>query len=129
VTLPLDTTMQFLKNIFGADPPPENYVVHIHEMNRYADESGQYVAHEFEDFSTAKEYARRYTRASVEEVRKDSSSPEELKTQWFGFGAGASVSGGRNTYSGSDEIDFFIATPASAGELDYQSLAQTKQEI
>lgn len=100
------------------------YKVVVHEMNHYQDEKEQYCSAEFQSFELAKEYAKRLTRNSLESFRKPNQNNQELKDQWFGFGEYAFVEGGKEYYSGSEEIDFFIANPASKEETNYGGLVE-----
>lgn len=67
-------------------------------------------------FSTeeaAIEFARRWTRDSFEEQGRSQSA-------WRAYGDSALVIGG--SYSGSDEIDFFEANPATPEERDFNAV-------
>jgi hypothetical protein len=79
----------------------------------------------FPSFEAAREYARRRTRASLEEMRKPDQAREELRFMWFQFGESAQAIGREpgSTYYASADIDFFIDNPASEKERDWAGLA------
>lgn len=68
----------------------------------------------------AKEYARRRTRDSLEELRKPDVTAEELRKMWYSFGEDCLVIGG--DYAGLSELDFFIANPATPEERDWEAV-------
>jgi hypothetical protein len=84
------------------------------------DPAEDYAKRGFASLEAAVEFARRWVRDSVEEFRSSAKSSEELRKAWFIFGEDAIVIGGN--YKGSDEIDFFIANPATPQQRDWQSL-------
>jgi hypothetical protein len=97
---------------------PKLYSVRIIEMSHYQDPEGE---RDYEGFPTAKlarEFARRWVRDSLEELREPGQSAEELRRMWFLFGEDAFTEG----YKGSDELDYFIDHPAPAGECDWASV-------
>jgi hypothetical protein len=74
-------------------------------------------------FSTpevAREFARRRVRDSVEELRAASQTAAELGHLWGSFGEDAIALGLQ--YAGSDDLDHFLAQPATPRERDWQSL-------
>jgi hypothetical protein len=99
----------------------EGFMVLVIDMGRY-DPEEDYVAGEFPTFESAKEFARRRVRDSVEELRKAAGSGEELRRLWHMFGEDASVLGGEPHYAGSHELDFFIAHPATDDERDWRAV-------
>lgn len=74
----------------------------------------------FPTFELAREYARRRTRDSLEELRPQSTDAEDLKQRWILFGEDCIVVPG--PYSGKAELDFFIANPATPEERDWGRL-------
>jgi hypothetical protein len=95
----------------------------IIDMARY-DPDEDYVIGGFPTFELAKEFARRWVRDSVEELRTSGGSKEELRRLWHSFGEDASVIGGEERYAGSHELDFFIAHPATTQERDWKAIKQ-----
>ncbi len=80
-----------------------------------------YTVDGFPTQELAREYARRWVRDSVEELRKTGQTKEELRSQWLTFGEDAVVVGGG--YAGSLELDFFIEHSATAKERDWQAIS------
>lgn len=80
----------------------------------------------FRTFEDAREYARRRTRDSVEEMRAEVSSSEELRERWKTFGEDCVVVGGG--YVGSSEMDYFISEPATPEQRDWASLTPDPQQ-
>jgi len=76
-----------------------------------------------EGFATAEEaieYARRRTRASVEEIRRPEFTAEEIHRQWRSFGEDCRVIGPEGViYLASSELEVFIDHPATAEERDW----------
>ena len=80
----------------------------------------EYTIDGFPTQEAAIEFARRYTRDSLEESRQPGMTDRELREAWHLFGESACVIGGG--YLGSQEIDFFIAHPATAEERYWQAI-------
>lgn len=99
----------------------KTYSVSIIEMARYQDDDGSYSINGFPTFELAREFARRWVRDSLEELRRPGISREELRKSWFMFGEDAAVVGGEY-YAGSQEIDFFIANRATQEERDWKAV-------
>ena len=97
----------------------KTYSVLVIDMYHYDSESN-FSIKGFPTLELAKEFARRWTRDSLEELRKPGQTKEELRKQWFTFGEDAMVVGG--DYSGYSELDFFIDHPATKEERDWQSI-------
>ena len=97
------------------------FEVLIIDMFRYEPEA-DYVVGIFPTFELAKEFARRWVRDSVEELRAPGQSAEELRRRWFTFGEDASVLRGEPHYAGSHELDYFIAHTATPEERDWQAV-------
>ena len=79
----------------------------------------------FRSFEEAREYARRRTRDSVEELRGEDWTAEGLRQAWLTYGENCIVSGGG--YAGSSEVDFFISQPATADQRDWVSLTPKRR--
>ena len=99
----------------------ESYSVLIIDMFCY-DPEEDYVIRGFPTFELAKEFARRWVRDSVEELRRPGMPAEELSRQWYTFGEDASVLQAEPQYAGSHELDYFIAHPAAPAERDWQEI-------
>lgn len=104
-----------------------SYTVFVCDMFHFADDP----EHELEipGFPTqevAIEYARRRLRSSLEELRKEEQSPEELRDLWYTFGEDCRVVGPEGVvYLASAHLDYFIRHPATPEECDYQSLYES----
>jgi hypothetical protein len=96
--------------------PNQKYEVIVYDMYDYGKK--MYVVG-FPTFELAKEYARRRTRDSLEEQRPQSTDAKDLHDRWFMFGEDCMVV---SDYSGQEELDFFIANPATPEERDWASL-------
>ena len=80
------------------------------------DGDSEYFVRGFPTYDLAKEFARRWVRSCVEDARK-AGDP----TNWAMHGENASVHGGAH-YSGAEEVDFFIANPATSEEVDWEAV-------
>ena len=98
----------------------KDYAVLIIDMSY--DEEKNYVVEGFPTVELANEFARRWVRDSVEELRALNQTREELRSLWFIFGEDASVLAGEPHYAGSHELDYFIEHPATAEERDWQAI-------
>ncbi len=82
----------------------------------------------FPSFETAKEFARRRTRDSVEHLREEmrnfgrEESREGLRRAWDVMGENVVAVGPGELYSAKDEVDDFIDNPASPEERDWLAL-------
>jgi hypothetical protein len=110
----------------GAVMPAASCAVLVYDNSEMGDEDAGHQVSGFPSFEVAKEYARRRVRASLEEVRTPGIAAEGLRRQWELFGESAQVVGGvaGEAYSGRDELDFFIAHPATDEERDWQAVAR-----
>ena len=97
---------------------PKVYSVRVIEMSHYQDPEGERDYEGFPSVELAREFARRWVRDSLEELRKAGQSAEELREMWFMFGEDAFA----HSYKGSDELAYFIDHPASAQECDWASV-------
>lgn len=90
------------------------------DMFNYMDPGGEFTVTGFQRPEDAIEYARRRVRSSVEEMRPTAKSAEEIRSQWFMFGEDCIALGAG--YKGLDELDYYIANPATSEEIDWVSL-------
>ncbi len=93
----------------------KEYSVRIIEMAHAQDPENE---RDYEGFPTpelAREFARRWVRDSVEELRTPEQAAGELRTLWFVFGEDALTDG----YKGSDDLVYFIEHPATRRERDW----------
>ena len=102
------------------EPKGETYTVLIVD-NFHMDPEEDYTVEGFPTPDLAIEYARRVTRDSLEQHRKNpDQTRESLRQAWYGFGESGSVIG--SDYHGRDELDFFIDHPAIPEERDWQAI-------
>jgi hypothetical protein len=99
--------------------PRATFAVAVIDMYHHCDPDEQRTIEGFATVELAREYARRRTRDSLEELRPSAPDPKDLGHQWHAFGEDCCVIGG---YCGAHELDFFIANPASAVERDWAAL-------
>ncbi len=88
--------------------------------NYHMDPEEDFTIDGFPTLELAQEFARRWTRDSLEEQRKPHQAREDLSAMWAMFGENAIVLGG--DYNGRDELDFFIDHPATPEEQDWQAI-------
>jgi hypothetical protein len=98
----------------------KTYSVLIIDMFHYQDSEHEYAIEGFPTLALAKEFARRWVRDSLEELREPGQTKDRLRDLWFMFGEDALVVG--EHYAGSSELDFFINNPASSEERDWKSV-------
>ena len=103
---------------FGGEGCYSVLVIDMFERN--ADE--EIILRGFPTLDVAREYARRRTRDSVEELRRPSQSAADLRRQWLSFGEDCCVIG--EYYCGASEVDYFVTHPASLEERDWKSLEE-----
>jgi hypothetical protein len=105
-------------------PKPDSYWVMILDMGHHQDADHETVVAGFPTFAAAREYARRRTRDSLEDLRQDNQTAQQLRTLWATFGEDILAFGpdAGERYAGASEIDVFIASPASADERDWQAI-------
>jgi nucleotide-binding universal stress UspA family protein len=87
------------------------YSVLIIDMAHYQDPDSERTVGGFATLDEAKAYARNRVRSSVEELRSEGQSHEELRKLWSIYGEDAIVIGGE--YAGASELDHFIDHPES----------------
>ncbi len=105
----------------------ESYNVQVLDnFHLYDDEEEEVFYPGFPSFETAREFARRRTRSSLEEQRQPGLSEEGLKAMWYQFGESAIAAGEgpEENYYGSSEIDYFIDHPATDEECDWAGMAE-----
>jgi hypothetical protein len=83
------------------------------------DEDDGWVVEGFASAAAATEYARRFIRAQIEDLRREAPSLAELKQMYLMFGEYAAVEG----FDSAAWVDHCIATPASRkADTDYDAL-------
>lgn len=83
----------------------------------------------YRGFPTAElaiEFARRWTRDSLEDHRKPGTARAEVRSLWSQFGEHAVVRGpgdpGPRVYDSCDEVESFLDHPATAEERDWKAI-------
>ena len=120
---PLRQALQTMRGQEQTEPRARRagtYSVMILDMSHHGDEGSSYTIDGFPTLELAMEFARRWVRDSLEELRTPGQTREELRAQWFTFGEDAVVLGGN--YAGCSELDFFLDHPATAAERDWQAI-------
>lgn len=99
-------------------------VIVIDNFDSYEREENYQISG-FPDSESAVEYARRFIRHCIEEIRWKHGD-EELRELWLGLGLFAIVSGpdGFPDYTFEDELESFFNNPASPEECDYKAIAR-----
>lgn len=99
----------------------ESYTVFVIDMSY--DSEKDFSISGFPNVELASEFARRWVRDSVEELRGEDQTREQLRRMWHMFGQDATVHGDGNPhYAGSHELDYFIDHPATREERDWQEI-------
>jgi len=100
-----------------------DFAVLVTDNYRVPHDGDRFVVTGFASLEGAIEYARRRTRASVEEMRPTARTADDLRAEFLLFGeSSAVVVGDDRVYSGRDELDYFVTHPASEYERDWLSL-------
>lgn len=103
------------------EPGSSYWSVVVIDMYHYQDpEEGELIVGGFPTAAAAIEYARRRMRSTVEECRPGAHSLQDLRMRWHMFGEDCVVPG--TGYMGLDDLDEFIAHPATPEEIDWVSL-------
>jgi hypothetical protein len=111
-------------DIIAADeggPMERSWSVRITDMAHYMEPDGEGNVEGFPSWEAAVAYARRRVWDSVEELRSPGISAADLRRLWWIYGEDASVVSG--DYSGSSELDEFIARKARPEDRDFAALA------
>jgi hypothetical protein len=113
--------VEAIEQALSATDTPKTFSVLVMDMYHSMDREEQSQVDGFQTYEAAREYVRRRTRDSVQEERPNSTSPKDLEDRWYMFGEDCLVMGG--DYSGGEELDFFIANPATPEERNWTSLS------
>jgi nucleotide-binding universal stress UspA family protein len=95
-----------------AEAAAGTFSVLIIDMAHYQDPDSERTVGGFATLDEAKAYARNRVQNSVEELRSEGQSHEELRKLWSIYGEDAIVIGGG--YAGASELDYFIDHPKGA---------------
>ena len=97
------------------------FAVLVFDMARTGEADGEHLVGEFPTLAAARAYAEARTRASVEELRAAGQTAAELRALWHIYGEDCVVVGGG--FSGRDQLNAYIAEPASPAQCDWAALA------
>ena len=112
--LPDDADVETWKDFF--EPLAVTYAVMVSEHSRFPDDDPPMVFDGFTTAELAAEFARRWTRDSLEEFRLSGKTPQQVREDWGHWGESARVLGG---YNASDDIQTFLDHPATWEERDW----------
>ncbi len=92
-------------------------------MAHYQEEGPEWNYEGFPSPELAREFARRWVRDSLEELREPDQTAKDLRSIWFMFGEDAVTDG----FGGLDELDYFIEHPATEDERDWKAILKTRK--
>ena len=96
-----------------------SFLVMCGDFAHYQDPEEEWVVTGFTSAAVAQEYARRFIRAQIEDLRGQAESQAALKEMYFSWGEYAATEG----FDSAAWVDHCIATPASRkAETDYDAL-------
>ena len=99
--------------------PPGRFAVRCGDHANPGDPDEEWVVEGFASAEAAQEYARRFVRAQIEDLRPQAASPEDLRDIYWQWGEFAITEG----FDQEAWVEFCIATPAArASETDYEAL-------
>jgi hypothetical protein len=96
------------------------YTVVIREMSKHDSPESEWTVARFPTVELAEEFARRWLRDSLEELRAQNQTTEELKKQWTLFGDDVVIP--EVGFVASKNIELYIANPATVQERDWKTL-------
>ncbi len=96
-----------------------SFTVHCGDFAHYQDPEEEWLVAGFASVAAAQEYARRFIRAQIEDLRGEAENPAALKQMYFSWGEYAATEG----FDSAAWVDHCIASPASRkAETDYDAL-------
>lgn len=99
------------------------FSVLVYDMARTGEPDGERRVEGFSTAAAARAYAEARMRASIEELRTANQAAAELSRLWHIYGEDCVVLDG--SFSGRDNLDRYIATPATPEDCDWLALAPT----
>ncbi|HTV68986.1 MAG TPA: hypothetical protein VMF90_10650 [Rhizobiaceae bacterium] len=97
-----------------------SFSVLVFDMSRTGEPDGERLVNGFETIEAARAYAEARVRSSIEELRSDGQSWDELRSLWHIYGEDCSVLG--DTYKGRENLHRYIAEPATPEQTAWSSL-------
>jgi hypothetical protein len=114
----------------NAPAQPTAYRVLVIDNYHVPDDDAAHSVGPFPTWEQAVEYARRRTWDSVEECRETDPHPDSLRRQFFMFGESCSAYGGEGKhYSARDELDYFVAHPATKEQRSWSELRPRADDV
>lgn len=108
------------------DATPE-FSVLVFDMARTGEPDGERTIAGFETMEAATAYAAARVRSSIEELRNEGQTPEELVTAWHVFGEDAVPIGG--DYRSRGHLLDYARTPASEDQTNWTALAPRQRRF
>ena len=110
--------------------PEGGFVVRILDLSGASEDN---IVEEVKGFPTmmhANAFARAYVRDSVERCRVPGTATREVLAAWFAFGEDAEVvDSGDQGWRSANELDDFVAHPASEIERDWRVLDPRREDV
>jgi len=105
----------------------KDFSVLVFDMACNGEPDGERRVCGFSSVEAARIYAETRVRASLEELRKPGQSEAELRSLWYLYGEDCSVLG--DSWKGHEQIDFYIAIPATPDECDWAALTPRRKRF
>ncbi|MFQ5845049.1 MAG: hypothetical protein ACE5JG_08680, partial [Planctomycetota bacterium] len=105
--------------------PRRGFSVLVCDLFNYQVEEEEFLVDGFDGAEQATEFARRWVRDSLEELRGERRTRDEQRLLWCLFGEDAVVVGTDDEpcgYAGSSEVELFLDRPAAPGERDWSAV-------
>ena len=103
----------------AATPGDQTWSVLVFDMSRTGEPDGERIIPGFESLAAANAYAEARMRSSVEELRNDAASPDDIRRLWHIYGEDCIVLGEARDGS---RLDLYIAVPATPAECEWIAL-------
>ena len=105
----------------SSDTRQNGFSVLVFDMSRTGEADGERLISGFESMEAARAYCEARVRASVEELRSPGQPASALRSMWYIYGEDCRPIG--IDWRGSDDLDRYIAEPATAEQTDWPALA------
>lgn len=107
----------------STSPEDKTWRVRIMDLSGGAEDNIVEEIGGFHDLAHANAFARCYVRDSVERCRTPGASAKDVLSTWLSFGEDAVVlEAGEDGWHSANELDDFVATPATPMERDWRAL-------
>ena len=98
----------------------------VFDMARTGEPDGERLVSGFDGIDAARAYCEARVRSSVEELRSPGRSASDLRSMWHIYGEDCVVIG--DAWRGWNQLDRYIAEPATPGQIDWAALAPRPAE-